>query len=187
MALTNGIIHGFAPKFKSVSKDCDRYFDALYTLSEEGVIKVDEMVDYASSGNLWIYTQYIENGYIDDIEADLKKDVTDRDFYGALFENTRLVLDQLISRGEQDRVVRIYKAAIAHRMKAFKSEHGIYTNPKKKPEAQAASKKWLQHYLPSFKEIIAAYAALLSSVNQMDSDLETYRNFADTINRSLRG
>lgn len=186
MIFKNGIIDGFTPKFKSIKIDCDRYFDALASLSEDGIIQSDEVLKYTSPGYLWIYFQYIENGYTDAIVADLKKDVTDRDFYGALFENTRLVLDRLMELSEHENVINVYKAAILHRLKAFKEEHSIFVNPRIKCEARNASKKWLKHYLPTFEKIVADYEKLLSRLKQIDPDIENYLNYIQLLRTSLR-
>ena len=186
MTFTNGIIEGFTPKFKSINKDCDRYFDALASLSEDGSIQTDEVLKYTSPGYLWIYFQYIENGYSDAIVADLKKDVTDRDFYGALFENTRLVLDRLMELSEHENVINVYKAAILHRLKAFKEEHSIFVNPRKKCEARNSSKKWLKHYLPTFEKIVSDYEKILSELKRVDPDIENYLNYIQLLRTSLR-
>lgn len=181
----DGIIADFKPRFKSIAKDCDRYFDALFDLSEANVIQAKEVIEYSSAGNLWIYTQYIEAGYVDAVEADLIKDVTDKDFYGALFENTCKVMGMLRDRSEHDRIVRIYKAAIGHREKAVKSEHKIFANTKKKDEARNASKKWLKHYLPYFSDLVTDYELLLRNLDRDDAELSGFKTMISEIRDSL--
>ena len=88
LTLQNGILKNFQPKFKSISKDCDRYSDALFKLWEDGQFDRAEFLDLSAEGSLWIAFQYIGKGHIDLVEKDLMRDVTSRDFYGTLFENT---------------------------------------------------------------------------------------------------
>lgn len=154
-------------------------------LSEDGTIQPNEVIKYSSPGYLWIYFQYIDQGYIDAIETDLIKKVKDRDFHGALFENTRLVLDRLMSLSEHERVIRVYQAAIKHRLKALKEEHAISINSKKKVESQNASKKWVKHYLPPFRKLVLEYEAQLSAIEQIDVDLDGYRSTIQIISKSL--
>lgn len=156
-------------------------------LSEDGTILPNEVIKYSSPGYLWIYFQYIDHDYTDAIEADLIKDVTGRDFYGALFENTRLVLNRLMSLSEHERVIRVYKAAIEHRIKALKKEHAISINPNKKVQSQNASKKWVKHYLPPFKKLVSDYEAILSGIEQTDLDIDGYRRSIQIISKSLGG
>jgi hypothetical protein len=168
----DGIIEGFEPKFKSIAKDRDRYFDALYELSEKGLIETSDVIEYSGRGSLWISYQYIENGLLDFVEADLKSAVASRDFYGPLFENTKLVLARILELEESKRVLSLYKVAISHRMRAMKAESAIVRKFGKGTNAHGASRKWIKHYSPALNGIIEEYGELLKSTGTLDPDLD---------------
>ena len=167
----DGIIEGFEPKFKSIAKDCDRYFDALLDINEKGLIETGEVIEYSGNGSLWISYQYIDKGLLDFVESDLKSDVASRDFYGPLFENTKLVLARLLEVQESELVLSLYKVAISHRISAMKEESAIVRKFEKGTTAHGASKKWIKHYSPALKGIIKEYDELLKSVGTFDPDL----------------
>lgn len=172
----NGIIQSFEPKFRSIAKDCDRYFNALFDLSEQGLIDTKNVAQYSATGSLWIWYQYIENGFLDLVEAQLERDVTSRDFYGPLFENTTLVLARLWEKQEPQRVLSIHKSALVHRLKAIRAESATSKDVAKGRTARLASENWLKHYLPAFQGIIAEYEALLKTANTGDDELEDMRD-----------
>lgn len=144
-------------------------------LNEKGLIETSAVIEYSGKGSLWISHQYIDKGLLDLVEADLKRDVTSRDFYGPLFENTQLVLARLLEVQENERVLSLYKSAIAHRLRAVKAESAIVRKFEESSTAHGASKKWLKHYSPALKGIIKDYDALLKASNKSDPDLENIR------------
>jgi hypothetical protein len=147
----------------------------LFALTEKGLLETSEVIECSGKGSLWVSYQYIEKGLLDLVEADLKRDVTSRDFYGPLFENTQLVLARLLEVQENERVLSLYKSAIAHRLKAMKEESAIVRKFEKGSNAHGASKKWLKHYSPALKRIIKDYGALLKGSNKSDPELENIR------------
>lgn len=176
LALVNGLIEGFQPKFKSISKDCDRYFDALVTLSEEGVVETRDVIMHSSAGYLWIFDQYIAGEQIDKVEAVLKRRLTDRDFFGALFENDKKVMERLWDLNEQERVLALYRSAIQHRLKALQEESEAVKNSAKGTNAYGASRKWMRQYSPKLKAIIKRYEELLDKAKIGDPDIENIKS-----------
>ena len=183
MAFKNGIIDGFKLSFKSIAKDDTRYFDMLFKLMEEEHLKQAEFLDYSSAGSLWIVQQYIENGHLEMVEKDLRRDVVSRDSHGALFENTRKILDVLLERGESDIVVRTYKAAISHRLKAITEEQKLRDKSKPSSQAHQQSAKWVKLYYPALRDMIRDYTALVDDLKFEESELETFREKFSNISR----
>lgn len=144
-------------------------------LNEKGLIETSDILERSGEGSLWISYQYINKGHLDLVMADLKRDVTSRDFYGPLFKNTRLVLERLLAVAESESVKTIYRAAIDHRLKAIKSEKAILQKPKRDNQAQKASTKWLKHYIPPLTDMIADYEALLKQKNLSDPQLDNIK------------
>ena len=147
----------------------------MFALTEKGLLETSEVIECSGKGSLWISYQYIEKGLLDLVEADLKRDVTSRDFYGPLFENTQLVLERLLEVQENERVLSLYKSAIAHRLKAMEQESAIVRKFEKGSNAHGASKKWLKHYSPALKRIIKEYDTLLKASGESDPELEDIR------------
>ena len=183
MAFKDRIIDGFKLSFKSIAKDDSRYFDALFDLIEKEHIKQSEYVEYSSAGSLWIVRQYIEHGHLEMVEKDLRRDVVSRDFYGGLFENTLKVLDMLLERGETDIVVRTYKAAIKHRLKAITEEQKLRDKSKAVGQHNRPSSKWVRHYYPPLRDMIKDYETLVDELNIKDSELEIFRSKFSMISR----
>ncbi len=146
----------------------------MFQLSEDGIIPTDQVIKLSGDGSLWIVFQYIDKGLLDIVEADLRRDVVSRDFYGFLFENTRLTLDRLLEISEDDRVISTYRAAISHRLKALKSEASTRDNSKEKRDARNSSAKWVKHYLPAIKKIVSDYRDLLDRLGRSDPELDAY-------------
>ena len=172
----DGIIEDFEPKFKSIARDCDRYFDALLDMNDKGLIETGDVIEYSGKGSLWISFQYIEKGLLDLVEADLKRDVASRDSYGPLFENTKLVLVRLLEVQQSKLVLSLYKTAISHRLKAMKAESANVRKFDKSTTAHGASKKWIKHHSPALKGIIKEYDEVLKSAGTFDSDLDRIRS-----------
>lgn len=171
--MRDGIIEGFEPKFKSIAKDCDRYFDALVVCSENGSIRTDQVIALSGEGTLWITYQYIDNGFLDLVEADMIRTVTSRDFFGPLFENTRLILDRLLLVSEPDRVIRIYRAAIKHRLKALKSVSATRKKTQNQPDRSRAE-QWADTYIPALETMLQDYRALLAQIDKTDPELAEF-------------
>lgn len=175
MAFQDRIIVGFKLSFKSIAKDDSRYFDALFDLIEKEDIKQSEYIEYSSAGSLWIVQQYIEQGYLEMVEKDLRRDVASRDFHGPLFENTRKILDMLLERDEIDIVLRTYKAAITHRLKAITEEQKLRDKSQASTQAHKQSAKWVKHYYPALRDMILEYSALVQALNIPDSEQEIFQ------------
>lgn len=173
ITFSNGILTKFEPGFKSIRKDSDRYFDALFDLSEKGIIEANEVIQLSSDGALWITFQYIDKGLLDIVEADAKAAVISRDFYGHLFENTRLTLDRLLEISEVERVETIYRAAIKHRLKAMQEEAMLWKKTRKKHPPNAKS-KWIGHYLGPLKNLIKDYEKILADHAKTDPEVEDF-------------
>jgi hypothetical protein len=179
--LHDGILKGFTPRFKSIRVDCDRYSNELVALTEAGRIDRAAYIKLSGNGSLWIILQYIEEGLADDVEAHLRKDMTSKAFYGPLFENTVATLGYLTKRSEHDRVYRLYRAAIEHRLKALKDEAKKRDRHSSSRTAQAASAKWIRHYFPAARKIMQQYEALLASNGHSDPELLTFQRSLDAI------
>ncbi len=147
----------------------------MFALSEEGLIETNAVIEYSGKGSLWIAYQYIGKGLFDLVEADVRRAVTSRDFYGPLFENTRLVLARLVEAQESERVLSLYKAAISHRFRALNAKQAIVRKFAERSAAHDASTKWIKHYSPALKGIIDEYDVLLKSTEKCDPDLEKWR------------
>lgn len=169
----NGIIEGFEPNYRSIDKDGDRYFDALFNLSEKGLIEASDVIQLSGQGKLWISYQYIDKGLLDLVEANLLRTVSSRDFLGPLFENTCLVLERLLEESETDRVMTIYRAAIRHRLKAMKSEVALWQKTRKKHPNNGSS-KWIRHHMPPLKKMMKDYRALLAGIGRSDEELAEF-------------
>lgn len=169
------ILKDFTPRFKSIRKDCDQYSDKLVELFDAEKIDTKEYIELNGKGSLWIALQYIEKGLLDDVETDVRKQVTSRDFYGPLFENTVAILAYLTERSEHDRVFRLYRAAIQHRLKALKDEAKTRDRPTLSRNARTASAKWIRHHLPAARKIVQDYEALLASNSRSDPELLIYQ------------
>lgn len=167
----DGILEGFSPNFKSISKDCDRYSNELDKLFEKDKIDTRDYIELNGKGSLWIAYKYIEKGLMDQVEANLRKYISSRDFYGPLFENTQAILKRLVDHDEQDRVFSLYRAATKHRLKALKEEAAVRDRPTSSKQARTASAEWVKHYLPAVKEMIQDYEAILASKASVDPEL----------------
>lgn len=167
----DGILEGFRPNFKSIGKDCDRYSDELVKLIDLEEIETRDYIQLSGKGSLWIEYQYIEQGLLDLVEAHVRSVVTGRDFYGQLFENTRSILGRLIECSEDERVCRLYRAAIEHRLKALKAEAALRDRSKSNRQARTSSAKWIEHYLPSVRKMIQDYEAILIRSARVDPEL----------------
>lgn len=144
-------------------------------LNDRGLLETGDILERSSEGSLWISYLYIDEGHLDLVIADLKRDVTSRDFHGPLFANTRLVLERLLSVAENESVQSIYRAAIDHRLKAIRSEKAILRKSRRTNQAQKPSTKWLKHYIPPLKDMVADYEALLKQTNSSDPELENIK------------
>lgn len=179
--LHDGILKGFTPRFKSIRADCDRYSNKLVELIEAEGIDRAAYINLNGTGSLWIILQYIEKGLVNDVEAHIRKEVTYKDFYGPLFENTLATLGSLTERSEHERVYRLYRAAIEHRLKALTSEAKIRDRQSLSRNARTASAKWIRHYLPAARKIIQQYEALLASNGHDDPELLTFKRSLDAV------
>ena len=65
MELKDGFIAGFEPRFTSIAKDSERYFDALFGMHEEGQISRTEVLELSAQGNRWINEQYLARDHLD--------------------------------------------------------------------------------------------------------------------------
>lgn len=180
MTFRNGVIEGFEPKYKSIRKDHDRYLDALVDLSEKGIIQTSEIIQLSGAGSLWISYQYIERGHLDLVEADERRAVTSRDFFGPLFENTRLVLERLLEISEHDRVIAVYQAAIRHRLRAIKTEVTYWQKARKKHPPDAQSKQ-IARLMPPLKNMIRDYKALLGRIERTDPTVQEFEQALETM------
>ncbi len=181
MVFKNGIIDNFEVRFKSISKDKDRYFDTLIDLSEKGHLKTNQVLNFSAAGSLWIYDQYLEKGLLDIVEKDLRRGVASRDFHGPLFENTQVIFGRLWEMGEVDMVLRLYRAAITHRLKAIISEQAIRDKFDVDTKAHKESARWIKHYYPFLKDMIAEYAERLVEENIKNDDLTQFNSQLETI------
>ena len=154
----NGIIEGFELHFKSIKKDNDRYFDALYQLSEDDVIETKEILKLSGAGGQWITSQYLERGLFDLVEGNLLKAVTDKDFYGPLHQNTQTAIKTLLQLSRHGSVQDIYRAAIKHRLRHL----------------QNTSNKRRIFYLPACKKLLIAYEEILKEAGLTDADMKVY-------------
>lgn len=182
--LQDGILEGFRPSFKSIRKDCDRYSGELVKLIELEAIEAREYIQLSGKGSLWIAYQYIEQGYLDLVEEHVRSDVTSRDFYGPLFENTRSILARLIKYSEVERVCGLYRAAIEHRLKALRDEAKTRDRPTSSGQARASSAKWVRHYLPAVKKMLQDYEAILASNASSDPELLVFQRSLRAIDNS---
>ena len=123
---------------------------------------------------MWIARQYIEKGLFDLVEAHVKSHVVSRDFYGPLFENTRAILELLVEHSELDRVFSLYRAAIKHRLSALKAEIAIRNRSQTGSHAWNASKKWVEVYLPTIRNMIEEYKALLADTHSLDPEVHAF-------------
>ena len=176
-----GILAGFAPRFKSIRADCDRYSNELVELFEAGKIERAAYFDLNGKGSLWIILQYIEKDRLDDVEAHVRKHVTSRDLYGPLHENTAATLAYLSERSEHDRVYRLYRAAIEHRLKALHGEAKTRDQEKLSRNARTGSAKWIRHYLPPAQKILQQYKTLLANNGHVDPELLTFQQSLDAV------
>jgi len=179
--LHDGLLEGFRPNFKSIKKDCDRYSDELVKLIELDEIEAQDYVHLSGKGSLWIAEQYIEQGLLDLVESHLRSHVTSRDFYGPLFENTRSILACLLEYSEHERVCKLYRAAIDHRLKALQAEAAIRDRPKSSTQARTSSAKWVKAVLPTTKKMIKDYEAILASKASIDPELLVFRRTVHAI------
>ncbi len=150
------------------------------------MVETSDVIELSAAGSLWIYDQYIAKGRLDDVEAVLKRHLTDRDAYGAVFENDAKVLERLWELNEQDRVLGLYKSAIQHRFKALKEEGAIVSNAAKGTNAAGGSRKWVKNYSPKLKAIIKRYEELLSIVKTDDPELESIKDQVSAIDELCR-
>lgn len=182
--LKDGVLEGFTPSFKSIQKDCDRYSNELVKLIEAEAIEARDYIALSGKGSLWIVYQYIEQGLLDLVEAHVRSQVTGRDFYGPLFENTRSTLARLIECSEDERVCRLYRAAIEHRLKAVKSEAAIRDRPKSDSQARTASTKWVKAVLPTVKKMTQDYEEILATKASVDPELLVFQRSLQAIENS---
>ena len=164
MNFRDGVIEAFEPRFDTVSKDCDRYSDALIALIEAGSIDRKDYFDLNAAGSLWISFQYIENGLLDAVETDLIRGEANRDIFGAIHQNTQLTLTRLIEAGAFEQVMIIYRSAIEHRVRALNSELAILK--KSRDGGRKASSRWIEHYLPPLRTMVEDYGELLRRLDQ---------------------
>ncbi len=185
ITVRDGILEGFEPKFKSISKDADRYFDALVACSESGSIRTDQVIALSGAGTLWITYQYIDNGFLDLVEADMIRTVTSRDFFGPLFENTRLILNRLLLVAEPDRVIKIYRAAIKHRLNALKSISATRKKAQKQPD-RIRAEQWADTYIPALETMLQDYRALLVQIDKTDPELAEFDQMFQRLETAFR-
>lgn len=182
--LHDGLLKGFSLNFKSIQKDCDRYSDELVKLIEVEAIEAQDYVQLSGKGSLWIAYQYIEQGLLDLVEAHVRSQVTSRDFYGPLFENTRSTLARLIECSEYERVCKLYRAAIEHRLKALKAEAAIRDRPKSSRQARTSSAKWVKAVHPTVRKMTQDYEAILASKANFDPELLVFQRSLQAIENS---
>ena len=179
--LHNEILKNFRPGFRSIAKDCDRYSGELVKLFELEEIDARQYLLLSGKGTLWIIDQYIAQGHLDVVEAYVRGFVTSRDFYGPLFEQTQSILTRLLEVSEDDRVFRLYRAAIDHRLRALKDEAATRDQPKTNRQSRTSSAKWVKTVLPVVKKMVTDYEALLVTRAKTDPDLSKYRQTLHTI------
>jgi hypothetical protein len=175
MMLRDGLLEGFTPTFNSIQKDCDRYADELVQFIELEKIEARDYIQLNGKGSLWIVYQYIEKGLLDLVEANVRSHVTSRDFYGPLFENTRSTLARLLECSESERVYRLYRAAIEHRLKALKAEVAIRDRSASSRHARTSSTKWVKTVLPAVKKMTQDYEVLLGGNATSDTDILSFQ------------
>ena len=173
--LQEGILENFVVRFKSIQADCDRYSAELFRLFEAGTIERAAYFELSAKGALWIILQYNEAGYLDEVEAHVRKGITSRDLYGPLHDNSVATLEYLKGRQEYDRVYRLFRAAIEHRLRALKDEAKTRDNGKQSKTARSASAKWVQHHLPAARKMVQQYETLLESNGHSDPQLSTFK------------
>ena len=178
MTFRDGILEAFKPRFDSISKDCDRYSDALVACVDSGDIDRQDYFALSGKGSLWVAFQYIDGGFLDAVEAYIIRGETSRDIFGPLHENTRLTLDRLIEIGAIERVQTVYRAAIEHRIRALRSELAVQEKARRKQKAVRS--KWIEHYLPSLRSTIEAYGALLREHHLTDPNYDDYLTAVET-------
>jgi len=176
-----GILAGFAPRFKSIRADCDRYSNELVELFEAGKIERAAYPELNGKGSLWVVLQYIEKGRLDDVEAHVRRHVTSRDLYGPLHQNTAATLAYLSERSEHDRVYSLFRAAIEHRLEALQGEAETRDQEERSRNARTASAKWIRHYLPAALDILQQYKTLLAKNGHVDPELLSFEQSLDAV------
>ena len=179
--LHEGILTRFEVRFKSIRADCDRYSDELFELFEAGTIERAAYFELSANGALWIILQYIEAGCLDEVEAHVRKGITSRDLYGPLHDNSVATLEYLKERQEYDRVYRLFRAAIEHRLRALKDEAKTRDNGKQSRTARSASAKWVKHYLPAARKMVQEYEKLLERNGHDDPQLSAFKRSLDAV------
>ncbi|MCK0142426.1 hypothetical protein [Aliiroseovarius sp. F20344] len=177
----DGILKDFTPRFKSIRKDCDRYSNELVELFDAEVIDTREYFELNGKGSLWIILQYIERGLLDDVEVKVREDVTSKDFYGPLFDNTVATLAYLTERSEHERVLRLYRAAIEHRLKALKDEAKTRDQQTLSRNTRTTSAKWIRQHLPPARKIVQQYEKLLAINGHSDPELSAFQQSLDAV------
>jgi hypothetical protein len=114
MEFKDGRIQGFELKFKSLSKDTERYLFALLELAEAGKIQqVPGKSLYAThydEGYAWIMDCYFEKRLFDQLEDYFTPQADD--LFSPFYPATRKYLDRMLEMGERARVRRIWRAKI---------------------------------------------------------------------------
>lgn len=122
MEFKDGRIQGFRLKFKSLSKDTERYLLPLLELAEAGkIVEVPGKSLYAThydEGYEWILDCYFDQRLFDLIENHFMFQTGD--FFSPFYPGTQKCLDRLLELGESTRVRRIWRAKIG----LMKGEYG---------------------------------------------------------------
>ena len=125
------------------------------------------------------------NGFLDLVEADMIRTVTSRDFFGPLFENTRLILNRLLLVSEPDRVIKIYRAAIKHRLNALKSISATRKKAQKQPD-RIRAEQWADTYIPALETMLQDYRALLVPIDKTDPELAEFDQMFQRLETAFR-
>ena len=161
MAFKNDLLVGFTPKFKSISRDHDRYSDILFEHHEQGDFDAKAFLDLNGAGALWITFEYIDRELFDMVEQYLRSTIINRDAHGPLHPQTIQIFERLLDVSQENRVIAIYTDAIKHRL--------AYQTSKSTPP------KGRKFYLPALKKMIADFETLLTSLNADQAVIADFR------------
>jgi hypothetical protein len=194
MEFEDGRIQGFELKFKSLSKDTERYLFALLELQEAGKIQLapGESLYGAryDQGYEWILDCYFEKRLFDQLEGNFTPQADDLHVFSPFSPTTQKCLDRMLAMGESARVRRIWRAKVGFMKSAYwdlirssKNGHaydpGLGESAKKMERRQSVpvatripdTKIRARAMMADYRALLARTGASASELARLDADI----------------
>lgn len=185
MEFRDGLIRGFAPKFRNIEQDVERYLEALVDLQYAGEIALERgrssMNAHYEAGRAWLIERYFQEGRMAELEAYLTP--VGETVFAPIYEGHRALLDRMLALGEDARVRRVWRAHLGllkgaywdrlkDRRRGFEPNHDLlFPTVEQQRKDHEAYIGRIPEMKATLLDVLAEYRALLAGVGASAAEL----------------